>query len=134
MDIERRIELFLSAPSFGVAGASKNRDKFGNKILRCYLQHRMIAVPINPKEKEIEGITCAASIEDLPDDVKSLSIVTPPAVTAQLAPEIINKGVLSVWIQPGAEHPEAIAFLLEKGINVIADGSCLLVVLGYHDD
>jgi len=134
MEIEQRIELFLSSVSFGIAGASKNRDKFGNKILRCYLQHGMVAVPINPKEKEIEGVACAASVADLPDKVKSLSIVTPPAVTAQLAPEIIKKGVASVWIQPGAEHPEAITLLLEKGINVIADGSCLLVVLGYHDD
>eukprot|EP01044_Picomonas_judraskeda_P006397 COSAG03_NODE_635_length_6601_cov_165.858197_7_plen_87_part_00 len=29
------MEAFLSADSFAVVGASRNRSKFGNKILRC---------------------------------------------------------------------------------------------------
>jgi hypothetical protein len=35
-------------------------------------------------------------------------------------------------MQPGAESPRAIAYCREQGINVIADGSCLLVVLGFR--
>jgi hypothetical protein len=37
--IDEQIAEFLAAPAFGVAGASKNRDKYGNKVLRCYLQN-----------------------------------------------------------------------------------------------
>lgn len=134
MNIDQQIKLFLASSSFGVAGASKNRDKFGNKILRCYQQHGMRVVPINPREREIEGVACVATIEELPDEVTSLSIITPPAVTAQLVPEAIRKGITAIWIQPGAEHPDAVALCREKGINIIADGSCLLVVLGYHEN
>jgi len=133
MTIEEQIKQFLASPSFGVAGASANRDKYGNKVLRCYLQNGRSAIPVNPNVAEIEGIPCAATISDLPADVASISMITPPAVTAKLVPLVIEKGIKNIWMQPGAEHPEAVALCRERGINVIADGSCVLVVLGYQD-
>ena len=133
MTIEEQIQQFLASPAFGVAGASTNRQKYGNKVLRCYVQNGKKAIPVNPNEPEIEGIPCAASISDLPPDVESLSMITPPAVTAKLVPLAIEKGIKNIWMQPGAEHPEAVALCRERGVNVIADGSCLLVVMGYHE-
>lgn len=133
MGIRQQIDQFLSSPAFGVVGASANRDKYGNKVLRCYLQNGRTVVPVNPKEQTIEGITSVATINDLPAEVKSISMITPPAVTARLVPLAIEKGIESIWMQPGAEHPDAVALCRERGINVIADGSCVLVVMGYHD-
>jgi len=133
MTIEEQIQQFLASPAFGVVGASTNRDKYGNKVLRCYLQNGKKAIPVNPNVVEIEGIPCAATISDLPADVESLSMITPPAVTAKLVPLAIAKGIKNIWMQPGAEHPDAVALCREKGVNVIADGSCLLVVMGYHE-
>jgi predicted CoA-binding protein len=133
MTIQEQIEQFLASPAFGVVGASTNRHKFGNKVLRCYLQHGRKAIPVNPNEAEIEGIPCAASISDLPADAVSISMITPPAVTLKLVPLAVEKGIRNIWMQPGAEHPDAVALCREKGVNVIADGSCLLVVMGYHE-
>ncbi|MEI7817005.1 MAG: CoA-binding protein [Desulfuromonadales bacterium] len=133
MTIQEQILQFLASPAYGVVGASINRQKYGNKVLRCYLQHEKIAIPVNPNESEIEGILCAASIGDLPHGALSISMITPPTVTAKLVPQAIQKGIKNIWMQPGAEHPDAVALCREKGINVIADGSCLLVVMGYHE-
>jgi predicted CoA-binding protein len=133
MTIQEQIEQFLASPAFGVVGASTNRQKYGNKVLRCYLQNGRKALPVNPNEAEIEGVLCIAAISDLPTDVESISMITSPAVTAKLVPLAIETGLKNIWMQPGAEHPEAVAICREKGINVIADGSCLLVVLGYHE-
>ena len=133
MTIQEQIQQFLSSPAFGVIGASTNREKYGNKVLRCYLQNGKTAIPVNPNEAAIEGASCAASISDLPPEVVSISMITPPAVTAKLVPLAIAKGIQNIWMQPGAEHPEAVALCRERGINVIADGSCLLVVMGYHE-
>ncbi len=133
MTIQNQIQQFLASPAFGVVGASTNREKYGNKVLRCYLQHGKKTIPVNPNEAEIEGVACAATISDLPDEVESISMITPPAVTAKLVPLAIEKGIRNIWMQPGAEHPEAVALCREKGVNVIADGSCLLVVMGYSD-
>ena len=133
MNITKKIETFLSANAFGVAGASSNRAKYGNKVLRCYLQNNKTAIPINPRASSIEGVETAASVEDLPDGVDSLSIITPPAITYEVVEQAIEKSIRNVWMQPGAESPEAIKLAEENGLNVIADGSCVLVVMGYRD-
>ena len=64
-----QIELFLQSQSFAVVGASSNRDKYGNKVLRCYLQHGKTVYPINPREKVIEGLPVLSSLNDLPDEL-----------------------------------------------------------------
>jgi predicted CoA-binding protein len=133
MEIMQRIETFLAAEAFGVVGASTNRDKYGNKVLRCYLQNERQALPINPVEHMIEGIDCIPSVTDLPNEVSSISIITPPQVTEDVVKLAIAKGIKNIWMQPGAESDAAIATCEQAGINLIADGSCLLVVLGYHE-
>ena len=133
MTIQEQIQQFLASPVFGVVGASTNRDKYGNKVLRCFQQSGKVVIPVNPNEAEIEGIACAATLSDLPTDALSISMITPPAVTARLVPLAIKRGIRNIWMQPGAEHPDAVALCRERGINVIADGSCILVVMGYHE-
>lgn len=133
MTITERIEAFLGAEAFGVVGASTNRDKYGNKVLRCYQQNRHKVVPVHPVESRIEGMECVSSVTELPGQVSSLSIITPPQVTERVVEQAVTKGIRNVWMQPGAESPRAVATCEAAGINVIADGSCLLVVLGYHD-
>jgi len=133
MDINERIEKFFTAAAYGVVGASAKRHKYGNKVLRCYLQKGKQAIPVNPVEKKIEGVKCIASVSDLPAEVKSLSIITQPEVTLTVVDLAIEKGIENLWMQPGAENPDAVAKAEQYGLNVIADGSCLLVVLGYSE-
>ena len=133
MVTEEKFDKFFESKAFGVVGASANRDKFGNKVLRVYLQHGKKAIPVNPREKEIEGIPCVAGIPDLPAEVKSISVITPPAVTEQVVEMAIAKGIENIWMQPGAESSVAVDKCRKNNINVIADGSCILVVLGYKD-
>jgi predicted CoA-binding protein len=127
------IARFLESPAYGVVGASPRRHKYGNKVLRCYLQNGRRAIPVNPREDEVEGVSCVASVLDLPNDVHSISVITPPAVTERVVAEAIRKGIRHVWMQPGAESDKAVADCAAAGINVIADGSCVLVVLGYRE-
>jgi len=124
------IQKFLSSPSFGVVGASNDRSKFGNRILRKYLQHGLRAYPVNPHETEVEGINCLKSVTNLPKETQSISIITPPFVTEKIVEEAIQKGIQNIWMQPGAESTRAVELCRKAEINIIADGSCLLVVLG----
>ena len=130
MAFPQPIEKFLSSPSFGVVGASNDRNKFGNKVLRKYLEHDLKAYPVNPGEKEIEGLPSIRSVKELPPDTKSISIITPPEVTETIVQEAIEKGIENIWMQPGAQSAQAVQEAKAHGINVIADGSCILVQLG----
>ncbi len=133
MNVKEQIDRFFESSSFGVVGASADRHKYGNNVVRSYLQKQLKAVPVNPKESVIEGLSCVASVADLPPEVKSISVITPPAVTEKVVEAAIKKGIANVWMQPGAESAVAVENCRRNNINVIADGSCVLVVLGYRD-
>lgn len=134
MNVPELIDIFLDAEAYGVVGASVNRDKYGNKVLRCYIQNGYRVIPVNPKEKEIEGIPCVASVMDLPDEVKSISVITPPTITEKVVEMAARKGIKNIWMQPGAQSDRAVELCRQNGINAIADGSCILVVLRYHEE
>jgi predicted CoA-binding protein len=133
MSISNDIKRFLESDRFAVVGASADRSKYGNKVLRCYQMHGYKVVPVNPKEKVIEGVECVPSVAALPDGVNSISVITPPQITEKVVEEAILKGIGNIWMQPGAESLKAVERCREAGINAIADGSCILVVLGYRD-
>ncbi|CAM9752603.1 unnamed protein product [Ectocarpus sp. 12 AP-2014] len=124
---------FLAADRFAVVGASTNRSKFGNKVLRCYLWREKAVVPVNPREEEIEGKKCVKSLSDLPDpqDV-SVSVVTPPAVTLGVVEEAGRLGVKKLWLQPGSENDEILSKAEELGLQIIHGEPCVLVELGYY--
>ena len=134
MDVQAEIQEFLAGSSFAVAGASTNREKYGNKVLRCYLQNDLVAWPVHPSEEEIEGVACSPDLASLPEDVHGLSIITPPAVTESLVEQAAEAGIKRLWMQPGAESPKAVERALELGLHVIAGGPCLLVALNFRDE
>ena len=123
------IEDFLAASSFAVAGASQDRAKYGNKVFRALVASGRTVYPLNPTAPEVEGHPAFASIADLPVVPESLSIVTPPNVTRQVIQKAIAVGVKNIWMQPGAEDDQASQAARDAGLNVIDDGSCVLVLL-----
>jgi uncharacterized protein len=127
------IEEFLAQKRFAVVGASSDRAKYGNKVLRCYLQHGRDAIPVNPKDGEVEGRTAYRSLSEIPEPPQAVSIITPPKVTETVVEEAGKLGIRHIWMQPGAESDAAVARARRLGMNVIAGGPCLLVVLGFRE-
>jgi len=123
------IEQFFAGNQFAVAGASADRNKYGNKVLRALMAHGKAVVGIHPIATEIEGLPCYRSLKDVPDAIDSLSIVTPPAITEAIILDAIAAGVKQVWMQPGAESHKAIELANQAGLSVIAGGPCLLVLI-----
>lgn len=124
---------FLTAKTFAVAGASLDRSKYGNKVFQALVASGRSVFPLNPTAAEIEGHRAFASISDLPTSPESLSIVTPPPVTRQVVRQAIAANVKNIWMQPGAEDAQASELARAAGINVIDDGSCILVLLAQRD-
>ena len=129
LGLTAKIAAFLAAGPFAVAGASADRAKYGNRVLRALIAAGRRVYPVNPHEAEIEGLRCYADLASLPEPVRSLSIVTPPSVTEQIVLAAAAAGIENVWMQPGAESPHAVAEAERLGLNVIAGGPCLLVAL-----
>jgi uncharacterized protein len=123
------IEKFLSAATFAVAGASRDRSKYGNIVFRALGASGRKVYPLNPTASDIEGHVAYASVGELPVVPESVSIVTPPSITREVVQQAIAVGVKNLWMQPGAEDPQASQAARKAGLNVIDDGSCILVLL-----
>lgn len=126
------VERYMTSGPYAVVGASTNREKYGNKVLRAYMEKGLEVYPINPKAEEVEGLKAYADLADLPAKVRGISVITPPKITLMVVEEAARQGIEFVWMQPGAESPEAVSRARELGLEVIADGSCFLVVAGIH--
>ncbi len=123
------VQAFLRARTFAVAGASRDRAKYGNKVFLALVASGRQVAPINPSAGEIEGRRSFPSIHEMEEVPEAVSIVTPPTVTRDIVRQAIATGVQHIWMQPGAEDPEASQLAREAGLNVIDDGSCILVSL-----
>ena len=111
-----------------VIGASSNRQKFGNRAVRAFVQQGFTVIPINPHELEVEGLKAYASVLDVPGPVDMASLYVPPEIGEQLIGEIARKGIGEVWLNPGAESDELIARARALQIQPIV--ACSIVAIG----
>jgi predicted CoA-binding protein len=131
--LDDAIEAFFAGNSFAVVGASRDRAKYGNKVLRSYLQAGRQVYAVNPKAGPIEGLPAYPDLASLPERVHGVSIITPPEVTLDIVEQAGRAGIRHLWMQPGAESEEAIRRAEELGLKLIHSGPCALVMQGFRD-
>jgi len=121
------IDDFLAAGPYAVVGASRDRSKFGNRVLRHYAARGRDVVGVHPTETEVEGIPCYPDLASIPTTPRAVSIVTPPFTTTRIVREALALGIRHIWMQPGAESETAVREAEEAGANVIHGGPCVMV-------
>jgi predicted CoA-binding protein len=114
-------------PSIAIVGASANRDKFGNKAVRAFVQSGYTVYPVNPKEPEIEGLKTYPKIEALPCPVDEVSFYIPPALVPAQLQAVKANGAEIVWLNPGTESDAALATAEELSLEVRVVCSILAV-------
>lgn len=125
--VREKIDAFLAAGRFAVVGASNDRSKYGNRVLRFYQHSGRDVVPVNPNADIVEGLPAAASLSCIDPPVRAISVITQPHVTELIVQQAIELGIRHVWMQPGAESVQAIAACEQAGVNVLHSGACILV-------
>ncbi len=133
MTLQEKIDQFFDGEPHAVVGASRSRVKYGNKVLRAYLQNERPVFPVNPRASEVEGLESFRNLESVPGLVHGVSIITPPDISRDIVDEASRLGIKNVWFQPGAESDEALERAEKAGMNIIAGGPCVLVTLRYRE-
>jgi len=133
-DMNARIQGFLESGPYAVVGASIDREKYGNKVLRCYQQRGLEVYPINARAAEVEGLRSFPDLASVPVQLRAISVITPPKVTEQVVRDAAAAGIRYVWMQPGAESEEAIRVAEGLGLELIHSGPCALVVMGFRGE
>ncbi|MBN1476774.1 CoA-binding protein [Candidatus Sumerlaeota bacterium] len=117
---------FLAQRVLAVVGVSRDPAKWGTIVFRDLRSKGYTVYPVNPHMKTLDGAEAFASLSDLPEPVGGVVIVTQPRVTLEIVREAADLGVRRVWMQQGAESPEAIALCEEHGISTV-HGVCVMV-------
>jgi uncharacterized protein len=111
-----------------VIGASGDRRKFGNRAVRAYVQQGYRVIPINPHEREIEGLQAYASVLDVPGPIDMASFYVPPEIGEQVIADVAAKQIPEVWLNPGAESDRLVA--LARSLSLQPVVACSIVALG----
>ncbi len=111
---------------FAVVGASANPKKYGYQVYRDLKEAGFSVFPVNPHLRELLGEKCYPSLRELPRRPEVVVTVVPPRATEKVVRECAELGIGRVWMQPGSESEEAIAFCRKKGVEVV-HGACLMV-------
>lgn len=123
------IDEFLAQKSLALVGVSRDGRGFGN-VVRKELPGRGYTIRlVHPEADTIEGQPCARRLADVAGDVGGVVLVTPPAATERLVREAAEAGLRRVWMQQGAESPEALRLCQELGLAAV-HGECILMFSG----
>jgi uncharacterized protein len=117
-------------PTVAIIGASGDRRKFGNKSVRAHLKGGWTVYPVHPSEQVVEGLKAYASVNDIPvEGLDRISVYLPPPVILKVADTWTAKPVREVWLNPGADTPEAVAKLEALCLTVVT--ACSIVDVGF---
>jgi len=116
------------AKRVAVVGASSDRSKFGNKALRAFRAEGHTVIPINPNEREVEGLKTYASVLDVPESIDIATVYVQPEVGQQLLAEFEQKKIPEIWINPGPESDDLVAEAKRRQLNIIQ--ACSIVAIG----
>jgi len=136
----------------GVGGSSRvNQSRFANtafdrlRILERYKRIAMVGlssnpfrpshfaaiyllaegydvIPVNPRETEVLGRKCYASLSAIPaPPVEIVDIFRDPAAVPDIVEEAIAVGAKVIWMQLGVVHEEAAERAQRAGLEVVMD-------------
>ena len=112
--------------SIAVIGATDNSSKYGHVIYRDLKQKGFTVYPVNPQRTSVDGDPAFLNVGDIPGKPTITNFVVPPSTTLKILQQCLDLDLMNVWVQPGAESPEVIAFLQQNSFNYIAN-SCIMV-------
>jgi predicted CoA-binding protein len=124
--MQELIKEFIGQRKLAVVGATDNPSKYGNKIVKNLKSRGYEIYPVNPRLKEVEGLTCYPGLADIPVKVDVVDFVVPPAATEEVLKQCRELGLNRIWLQPGSESDEAIAYCHENNLKLVY-GVCVMV-------
>jgi len=77
--------------------------------------------PVNPRESEVLGRRCYATLAEVPDPIEVVDIFREPAAVPEIVEQAIARQAKVVWMQLGVVHEEAAARAREAGLEVVMD-------------
>lgn len=119
-----RLELLASARRIAVIGASPDRNRPSNGVMRYLQYHGYECVPVNPTVREVLGFTSFSTLEEAARTTGPFDIVDVfrrPEFTPPIAHDAVATRARALWLQLGVVNWEAARIAHEGGLSVVMD-------------
>lgn len=121
-----QVESFLSQPHIAIAGYSRSKSKFGTVVFQTLQEKGYKVYPLNPAGGTTpDGQLIYEHVNQLPEQVKALLIITKPEVTETLLDQALQRGLTHFWVQQFSESPQLRQRLADQP-NIVW-GQCVLM-------
>ena len=127
--MNQAIRDFTQCKRLAVVGVSRGGKKFGNAILTELKARGFQTYPVHPEAGEINGEKCYPNLAALAGQADGVVVCVKPYAAVSVVREAAAAGIRQVWLQQGAQSPEAVAEGQKLGLSVVA-GRCALMYLG----
>ena len=114
-------DIYASAKTIAVVGATPNPDKAGNSIPRYLQSQGYRIVPVTPAHEEVFGERAYPSLADVDVSVDVVDVFRPASEAPGIVQQAIDLGASVVWLQLGIKSDEAAAIGEQSGITVVMD-------------
>ena len=115
-----------TARTIAIVGLSDNELRASYFVGYYLRRHGYQVIPVNPRETEILGQTCYASLKDIPEPVDVVNVFRAPDALPGVARETVAINAGALWCQFGVINTDAARIASGGGVTVIMD-RCLKV-------
>ena len=115
-----------SARTIAIVGLSASELRASYFVGYYLKRHGYRVIPVNPRESEILGERCYASLPDVPVPVDVVNVFRAPDALPDIAREAAAIQAGALWCQFGVINEEGARIAADEGVTVIMD-RCLKV-------
>ncbi len=115
-----------TARTVAIVGLSSNQLRASYFVGYYLKRHGYRVIPVNPREAEILGETCYASLLDVPVPVDVVDVFRAPDALPGIAGEAVAIHAGALWCQFGVINADGALIAEDGGMTVIMD-RCLKV-------
>lgn len=116
-----RLRILEQGRTIAMVGLSSNPFRPSHFAAIYMLSEGYTVIPVNPREQEILGQKCYASLRDIPVPVDIVDIFRDPKAVPPIVEEAIAINAKVVWMQLGVIHEEAAQRARDAGLEVVMD-------------
>jgi predicted CoA-binding protein len=109
------------ASTIAIVGLSRNELRASYFVGYYLKRHGYRVIPVNPRETEILGEKCYASLADIPEPADVVNVFRAPDALPGIARETVAIGAGTLWCQFGVINLEAAKIAEDGGVTVIMD-------------
>jgi predicted CoA-binding protein len=112
-------EILERSKTVAVVGISHKEERDSHKVAKYLKEHGYTMIPVNPKYKEVLGVSCYPNLEAVGEHIDIVDIFRNVDAIPAIVDEAIKVGADCVWMQLGLVHNEAAEKARKAGLRVV---------------